>query len=145
MIKNVMFLTFIFISMLVLMGCSKSSYSTSDAIAKGDITVTPSEVHNLERFEQFLQSISKQQEDKIRVTSFTIEGDPIFQDLHYDGDNIQYSYDNTNDAFGGQDKGIKTEICTAITSKGKMQGKTEYYIAGCEDNFDYYLLGVSDR
>ncbi|MFJ7404985.1 MULTISPECIES: DUF4362 domain-containing protein [unclassified Lysinibacillus] len=140
-----MFLTFVFISMLVLMGCSKSSYGTADAIAKGDITVTPSEVHNLERFEQFLQSISKQQEDKIRVTSFTIEGDPIFQDLHYDGDNIQYSYDNTNDAFGGQDKGIKTEICTAITSKGKMQGKTEYYIAGCEDNFDYYLLGVSDR
>lgn len=146
MMKKGVFLTFVFISILVLTGCSKSSaYRTADAIEKGDITVTPSDVYNLERFEQFLQSISKQQEDTIRVTSYTLEGDPIFKDLHYDGKNIQYVYDNTNDAFGGQDKGIKTEICTGITSKGKVNGEIEYYIAGCSDNMDSSLFQVDDR
>lgn len=107
---------------------------------RGDITISPTEVHNLDRFEQFLNNVSAKKEDTVRVTAYTTEGDPIFKDLHYDGEKIQYSYDNSNDAYGGEDKGVDTDVCTEITTKVNEHGSEEYYVTRCSKNADYYLF-----
>ena len=130
---------------LILNGCSNAdAYDSTEAIKRGDITFSPKGVHNLDRFEQFLNNVSAKKEDTVRVTSYTIEGDPIFEDLQYDGEKIQYSYDNSNDAFGGEDKGIDSDVCTEITSKVNERGREEYYITGCSKNTDYVLLEIPE-
>ncbi|MBB6447854.1 DUF4362 domain-containing protein [Bacillus benzoevorans] len=125
-----------------LTGCSENeTYGSEEAVKRGDV-VYQSEVVNLERFEQFLNNLSKNKEDKIRVTGYTHEGDPIYQDLQFDGKAIQYRYDNLNDEYAGNDKGIKTDICTKIVEKENVQGEVEYLISGCSKNQDHFLIRV---
>lgn len=123
-------------------GCSSNgaSYSSEEAIKRGDI-VYQGEVANLERFEQFLLNLSNKKEDTIRVTGYTDEGDPIFQDLQY-GKDIQYTYDNSKDEFGGKNKGIKKDVCTEITKKENEQGEVEFFKSGCSKGIDGFLIRV---
>ncbi|MFJ5717842.1 DUF4362 domain-containing protein [Neobacillus sp. NPDC093127] len=137
-------LAMMFLSIVIsTIGCSSSgaSYSSEEAIKRGDI-VYQREAANLERFEQFLLNLSNKKEDTIRVTGYTDEGDPIFQDLQFDGKDIQYTYDNSKDEFGGKDKGIKKDVCTEITKKENEQGEVEFFISGCSKGNDGFLIRV---
>ncbi|WP_075980134.1 DUF4362 domain-containing protein [Bacillus massilinigeriensis] len=123
-------------------GCSENeAYGSEEAIKRGDV-VYQNEVINLERFEQFLNNLSNNKEDKIRVTGYTHEGDPIFQDLQFDGKVIQYRYDNSNDEFAGNDKGVQTDVCTEIVEKENEQDEVEYLISGCSKKQDHFLFRV---
>lgn len=131
-----------FILVMSLNGCSEDeAYGSEEAIKRGDI-VYQSDVINLERFEQFLSNLSNKKEDKIRVTGYTDEGDPIFQDLQFDGKVIQYRYDNSNDEFAGNDRGIQTDVCTKIIEKENIRGEVDYLISSCSNNQDYFLIRV---
>lgn len=117
-------------------------YTVDEAIKKGDV-VSTDKVYNLDKFERFLLNLSTQKADHIRVTSYTDEGDPIFKDLKYDGSVIRYSYDTSNDAFGGSNTGVRTDACSTVEHKENDQGEIVYAISGCENNapeIDYYLL-----
>jgi Domain of unknown function (DUF4362) len=129
---------------MCLNGCSKNkAYGSEEAIKKGDV-VYLNKVFNLARFEQFLTNLSNKKEDTIRVTGYTDEGDPIFQDLRFDGKLIHYRYDNSNDAFGGNNTGIVTDVCTKIIEEENVQGEIDYLISGCSKNPDnsYFLIRV---
>ncbi len=136
---------FFAISLLLVMsmiGCSQNeAYGSEEAIKRGDV-VYQSEVINLERFEQFLSNLSKNKEDKIRVTGYTHEGDPIFQDLQFGGKFIQYRFDNSNDEFAGNDRGIQTDVCTKIIEKEHIQGEIDYLVSGCSKNQEHLLIRV---
>ena len=143
--KHLTYSRFIFLVLsllLFMMGCSQNeAYGLDEAIKRGDV-VYQSEVINLERFEQFINNLSNKKEDKIRVTGYTHEGDPIFQDLQFDGKVIHYRFDNSNDEFAGNDKGVQTDICTEIIEKENEQGEVEYLISGCSKNQDDFLIRV---
>lgn len=137
---------FLLIVLVILTGCSLTGgYDSSKAIKRGDITFSPSGVHNLERFEQFLEHLANNQEDTVRVTSYTTEGDPIFEDLHFDGNNIQYTHDNSHDAFGGQDKGQETDVCKNIKSGINDQNEVEYVLVDCVNNGEISLFQVNEK
>lgn len=125
-----------------LTGCSENeAYGYKEAIKRGDV-VYQSEVINLERFEQFLSNLSKNKDDKIRVTGYTDEGDPIFQDLQFDGQVIQYRYDNSYDEFAGNDRGIEMDVCKEIIEKEHIQGEVDYLVSGCSKTPDHFLIRV---
>ena len=74
MLKKILFFLMV---LIILTGCSLTGgYDSSKAIKRGDITILHTGVHNLERFEQFLEHLVNSQEDTVRVTSYTKEGDP---------------------------------------------------------------------
>ncbi|WP_165822332.1 DUF4362 domain-containing protein [Paenibacillus montanisoli] len=103
------------------------------------------EVSNVERFEEFLANLENNNPDRIRVTGYTDEGDPIFKDLEYDGKVIQYSYDNSHDAYGGSQKGKKIDVCSRITTEDVLQGQIDYVISDCVKNYSdvsYFLLRI---
>ena len=139
---------FIFIIILVaisIIGCSKSgAYGSEEAIKGGDV-VYQNEIVNLERFEQFLINLSNKKEDTIRVTGYTHEGDPIFQDLQFDGEIIHYTYDNSNDEYAGKDKGKETDVCKEVIGKENTQGEIEYLISGCSKNLERILIRVEKK
>jgi hypothetical protein len=132
----------LFLFVISIIGCSKNgAYGSEEAIKRGDV-VYQNEVVNLERFEQFLMNLSNKKEDTIRVTGYTHEGDPIFQDLRFDGKVIHYSYDNSNDEYAGNDKGIETDVCKEIIEKENTQGEVEFFISGCSKGNDGFLIRV---
>ncbi|PEZ07251.1 hypothetical protein CN326_08870 [Bacillus sp. AFS018417] len=55
--------------------------------------------------------------NKVRIVNYTDEGDPIFQTLDYDGININYLFDDSNDKFGGSHKGKKVMCVKGLWKK----------------------------
>jgi hypothetical protein len=144
-LKRLIFSVILFWVVIGIIGCSQSeAYGSEEAIKKGDI-VYRKEVFNLERFEQFLINLSNKKEDTIRVTGYTDEGDPIFQDLQFDGKVIHYIYDNSNDEYGGKDKGRETDVCKEVIGKESTQGEIDYLISGCSKNLPHFLIRVEKK
>ena len=148
--RSLLGLCLIFVVLFIL-GCSNvanfsevvksGAYSYEEAVKRGDI-VFQAEVENFERFEQFLNNIANKTEDTIRITGYTHEGDPIFEDLHFDGNEIHYTHDNSHDEFAGSDRGITKEVCKEIVDITTEQGNTEYWLSGCLNGNDLWLITV---
>jgi len=122
-------------------------YGSEEAIKKGDI-VFKDKVYNIKRFEQFLTNLANRKKDSIRITGYTDEGDPLFKDLRFDGKVILYSYDDSNDAFGGNNKGLKKDVCKEVLEKVSIQGEINYIMSGCSKNsqdMSYFLIRVPKK
>jgi hypothetical protein len=125
-----------------IMGCNRSNgYGSEEAIKRGDI-VFQNGIVNLDRFEKFLINLSNNKVDAIRITAYTHEGDPIFSDLKFDGKVIEYKYDNSNDEYGGNDRGVHTDVCTEIVDNENVQGETQFLLTGCSKKAEYSLIRV---
>ncbi|WP_254871020.1 DUF4362 domain-containing protein [Bacillus sp. Marseille-Q1617] len=77
-----------------------------------DIVNTHGNVENLERFDEFYENAQSGMEDNIRIVYYTEEGDPILQDLSYDGMFFKSITDSRRDKFGEGELIIMT--CTNI-------------------------------
>ena len=119
-----------------------TSYSPEEAIENGDVVNLHGEISNLQRFETFIEKVKHDAEDEIRITIYTVEGAPIFYNLHYDGSKIQYTYDNSQDGFAGSEKGIESTSCSNIVSKSVENG-VKYLLSECSSNvgdtFDFLV------
>lgn len=65
----------------------------------GDVVWGHDKVCNIERIDDFMNNVRKDIRDKIRVTSFTKEGDAIIHDLEYNRKVINLTRDTTRDDF----------------------------------------------
>ncbi|WP_214803631.1 MULTISPECIES: DUF4362 domain-containing protein [unclassified Exiguobacterium] len=122
---------------VVLVGCGKS-YPIEQAIENGDIVTTPSR-ENVERFQTFLNQVNQKGEDSIRITSYTTEGDPIIQDVTYDGKQFSYSLDSSQDEFGNQADDRDGESCQAL-KKDQTDETHVYLLTDCAEGEDHPLL-----
>jgi hypothetical protein len=116
-------------------GCGEAKpYTQTEATRHGDVVVGPGVrgVENMSALTSFLSNIHHHKQASVRITSFTDEGDPIFIDLSFNGQTIEYTYDDSEDRFGGQQRGRKTTTCTGITTRSVENG-TEYVLSGCQD------------
>jgi len=105
-------------------------YYPEIAAQNGDVVVSFSGYRNIDKWNQFLANINAQKKDKVRVTSYTVEGSPIFHELIYNGNIIQYIFDNSLDGFGlyaGRPKFICEQI-DVIESDGHQY----YTLANCD-------------
>lgn len=65
-----------------------------------DVVNTHGDIENMERFEEFYQNDGDDMEDRIRIVTYTEEGDPILHDLVYDGNVLHSVRDSRRDTFG---------------------------------------------
>ena len=118
--KGIAWILFFF---LVVTACNQLSFEEGDIIENlhGDIT-------NEERLYRFYENIENKEQDAVRVISYTTEGDPIYQDLSYDGSGIESVEDSTEDQFGSGE--VVTRKCESIVI---LSSKTEvvYVLEGC--------------
>jgi len=151
--RNIKLFFLVFLSFTLLVGCQGNSdsadvktnqrefmprmpdnpekpYKSEEAIKNGDVVNNHGNISNFEKFEDFIANVRANKKDNIRITAYTTEGDPIFYNLQYDGTNIQYTFDNSQDGFAGQDKGKKSTTCSKIEKKSVDTG-VEYYLSGC--------------
>lgn len=114
-------------------------YRSEQAIQNGDVVNLHSKVTNWERWEQFIRNIDEQKADKVRITSYTTEGDPIFEELVYDGKSVEYTHDDSMDKYGGKEKGRQVTICEGIDVTSESNGETVYHLKGCYKEFGQYF------
>ena len=102
-----------------------------------DVVARLGEIENFERFEEFLVNTEKGVKDKLTIVQYTTEGDPIFQELDYDGAVIKSTTDTSQDKFGSGE--IYKKTCTSIEVTEKTD-VTEYVLAGCDESEDMTLF-----
>ena len=66
----------------------KKPYTPELAAQNGDVVNVHGTYTNAERWTQFIDNVNSTVKDKVRVTQYTIEGDPILYELTYNGETI---------------------------------------------------------
>ncbi|WP_185960101.1 DUF4362 domain-containing protein [Planococcus soli] len=109
---------------LVASACNRQTFSEGDIIENlhGDVT-------NEERLYRFYENMENGEKDAVRIISYTTEGDPIYQDLSYDGNVIESVEDFTEDQYGSGE--IVARECESMVI---LSSETEevYVLEGCD-------------
>ena len=112
-------------------------YNYEDAVKNGDVVDLHGKMINTDKLNNFVDNVDKGHQDKVRITRYTIEGDPILYTLEYNGKIINYTVDTSRDAFGGTGKGIRSYQYSKAWKEDKQielgEGRTVAGIA--------YILG----
>lgn len=98
--------------------------------ANNEVVNIHGQLQNLERLDLFVEHVNNSKKDKIRVTGYTTEGDPIYQDLDYNGSKITVKYDTTKDKFGAGE--VRTYVCKGI-QKQESETETNYLLENCPE------------
>ncbi|OMD41263.1 hypothetical protein BSK56_27790 [Paenibacillus borealis] len=136
---------YVIICTTMLLACSRS-YDPDEAAERGDVVDLHGMITNAERLDEFLGNIEENHSDKVRVTQYTEEADPIYIDLAFDGETVKFKYDNTHDEYA---KGkVRTSVCKGI-SKEVTNKKIEYKLTGCSgknsDLADAFSLRIQGK
>jgi hypothetical protein len=132
-------LTSILVSVLmILSACGTSptvkeeegqSGNNSNSEEKSEIINMHGNVSNLNRLDLFVENVAAKKSDEIKITHYTIEGDPIYDEVTFDGKQLTISNDNTEDKFGSRE--IFTYTCKDMI-KNESDTKLEYLLTDCE-------------
>ncbi|AIY06822.1 hypothetical protein Plano_2857 [Planococcus sp. PAMC 21323] len=108
-------------------------------IEDSDIVIEQNEITaNPDKFEAFIGNLENGKQDKIRIVQRTTEGDPIFETLEYDSEIITYTYDNSHDEYGAENKGKQSGTCENLESETSETG-TIYRLSGCSSEVGKYF------
>lgn len=134
---------------MMLFGCQQENettnsnklYSTKD-VKESDVVDRHGEISHIDIFESFLENVLSGVKDEIQISVYTTEGDPIFHNLNYDGNKIQYTFDNSQDTYVGSGKGKESTSCSNIIRRNTENG-VEYNLSECTSevgNFFYFIV-----
>ncbi|WP_052339513.1 DUF4362 domain-containing protein [Gorillibacterium massiliense] len=113
-------------------------YDPERAEQNGDVVLAIDRKANLEKWEHFLESLKIKRVDAIRITQYTVEGDPVFSELFYNGKSIHFTYDDSLDGFG--EHLIRTRsICKAIGTVKLENGNGMHILEGCNNGIGRYF------
>ncbi|MGG0291381.1 DUF4362 domain-containing protein [Bacillus pacificus] len=129
---------FICLFLVSLVACSQPNITIDK---KNDVIVKGEGTSNLDKFEQFVLNVDQGKVDKIKIVHYTHEGDPIFQTLGHNENDILYVSDNRKDQFAGDNKGLYRDSCKSIVKDQRESGIT-YRLIDCtnEDGRNGYDL-----
>lgn len=133
----------LFAVFILLSGCvgegniiSSNSFNHDD---KDEVIDRHGQVENRERLNNFIEKVQSNSKDKIRLTRYTIEGDPIYHDLDFDGTKLTLTLDTTEDEYGSGN--VTTYECQRI-SKTELDTETKYELLGCTNGQSGELLTI---
>ncbi|WP_336787112.1 DUF4362 domain-containing protein [Paenibacillus sp. MMO-177] len=118
--------------------------SSIEQLLGDEIYIQHFKYYNLVKWKSFINSFTNHQADQLKITSLTIEGDPIYIYLTTDGTKLQYVYDNSEDAYGGGDTGDSITECTNIEQEKTEEGNIRYVATGCQIGDKRYIMTVPE-
>ncbi|GEL76085.1 DUF4362 domain-containing protein [Tenuibacillus multivorans] len=120
---------------LVVSGCG---YSPD----KDDIVNEYGKVTNIVAFQNFIDNVKNDKEDKIRIVNYTDEGDPILHDVNYNGEAFISKLDFSRDKYSSG--GTSTVTCKSLDIEGKEETKIYKLIECNQDNSQPTLLIIRE-
>ncbi|WP_127581996.1 DUF4362 domain-containing protein [Paenibacillus koleovorans] len=127
------YLYILLLTLIVMSACQ--SYSPQKAIENGDVVFGPGGPANYEKLDRFMEDFEHKRVSKLRITSYTEEGDPIIQDLNYNGATIKYQFDSSRDQYGGKQSGKQKTICQRMEKQASRSVEPlgdRYVLADCQ-------------
>jgi Domain of unknown function (DUF4362) len=144
-------------SLVCLAACFQDTGPQTDKVEKDhvdEVVIGHNSIENADRFHTFSKRVSQKQKDEIRIMQRTIEGDPIYQNVRFNGKKYEYTHDSRKDAYGSKE--VTTDTCKyfrvietntetkALLEKceNRIDGITLFtlsYDAAQEDRFDFLL------
>jgi len=117
---------------MVLVGCTATPTTPSPKKLKqeGYIVDQHGQVSNLKIMERFFADYQNKHKSSIKLVNYTNEGDPIFYTIDYNGINITFIKNTTNDKYAGT-KSITSNTCSGIV-RNVENGTTVYMLKGCK-------------
>lgn len=118
----------------------------------GDVIQGVVETTNLEAWHTFMEQVAQARPASVQIAAYTVEGDPIFHNLDYDGRVIHYLFDNFQDGYGLAER--KVETCDRVVSDRRVEKHwdwtgTVYGLDGCDERgggrSDRFQLRVEDE
>ena len=97
-----------------------------------DIQSPIEDTNQKNRFNQFIANSKGSVRDNIKITYYTLEGDPIISELSFNGQNFEVTVDTTKDRFG--QRTINKLTCTKIEQEEK-DSIVYYELTGCPNSF----------
>ncbi|EKN69803.1 hypothetical protein BABA_08426 [Neobacillus bataviensis LMG 21833] len=140
MLKRTYLIVFIIVFCTFITGCQLDKAHSDDYPKKpteNEVVNIHGGLENIERLDLFVKNTQNGKKDKVRLTQYTIEGDPIFQDLEYDGDKVAIKIDSTKDKFGGGE--VRSYVCKGI-QKQESNTETKYLLEECPDISDLVTI-----
>ncbi|PER84410.1 DUF4362 domain-containing protein [Bacillus cereus] len=132
-------LVFVVLSIFLISGCSKESSLVDE---KKDVILKHEKIVNLNEFKAFVENVKLEKPDKVKIVSYTDEGDPIVKTLNYDGKEIRYSIDNSNDKFSSENNKEQKTVCKKL-NKRQENSQVVYYLDECsQKDIDNMLLNI---
>jgi hypothetical protein len=131
--KNKLLLSLLFF--FLIMGCSNQPPAVvhppnEPSAPKGEVIDSHGNVKSLEHMDAFLSQIKKNETSSLRVTHYTIEGDPIYNDLSYSNHKLELRYDTSKDKFSGGAERVKTYSCESL-ERNETDTFLKYTLTGC--------------
>jgi hypothetical protein len=141
-IKRFGLVAFIIFISIIVSGCQQLTDAPpkQKKPGKNEVVETHGSLENFQRLDQFIQNVQNQKKDKLRLTRYTIEGDPIYHDLDYDGTSLTYTYDTTQDKYG--EGKVTISNCQGI-EKQESETETKYMLLGCPEPYMEDLITIS--
>jgi hypothetical protein len=109
----------------------QSGSNNSNSEEKNEIINMHGNVSNLNRLDVFVENVAAKKSDEIKITHYTFEGDPIYDEVTFDGKQLTITNDNTEDKFGSGE--IFTYTCKNMT-KNESDTALEYLLKDCESS-----------
>jgi len=103
-------------------------YSPEQAEANGDVVNLHGKLLNPDVWAKFVSNAQAGSKDEVQVVQYTIEDDPIFNNMSFDGETIRNIYDNTHDVYGRPIK--RYSFCNSLEEKKSDRGMI-YTLASC--------------
>lgn len=131
-------LTFILVSVLMILSACGTKPSVKEqgqsgnnlnSVENNEIINMHGNVKNLYRLDLFVENVAAKRSDEIKITHYTIEGDPIYDEVTFDGKQLTITNDNSEDKFGSGE--IFTYTCEKM-AKNESETKLEYWLMDCE-------------
>ncbi|MEG0308118.1 MAG: DUF4362 domain-containing protein [Clostridium sp.] len=121
-----------------------NEYTPELARANGDVVNVLGNISNIENFDDFLESFNNRNDDMIRLTGYTDEGDAIISDMIISNGNTKLFIDSTRDKFSSPDDRKITEYTVADILKQTRDNNIEY-IAKLINGEEIFLISVENQ
>lgn len=128
--KFTIFSIFLVSLILFLSACSAlfPYYSSKTAIENGDVVELEGKIHNIDKLNEFIDSINRGEKTKVQIDKYNIKNNPAMYIIEFDGKLLSYSFARpSNDDSKDRLAGINAEIVKASRDENK-------------DGINYYLI-----
>ncbi|MVQ36471.1 DUF4362 domain-containing protein [Paenibacillus sp. MAH-34] len=121
-------------AMCILSSCSNiNGFDQSKGTLKNnaDVIDIHGSVSNLFKMDDFVKKVNEKENVSIRISHYTIEGDPIYQNIKYSDGKFELQYDTTQDKFGA---GKVTTYSCENFEKTETNTEMKYTLIGCSSD-----------
>jgi len=107
------------------------SYDSEKAVKNGDVINMNGPIFNFDRFDRFLDSVEAEKAATVRITNYTLEGNPTLYNLSFDGDLFELEIDRSKNKERG-DAPAKVNMSCSELVKQEGQQLFIYTLEGCQ-------------